>query len=346
MERLVDDLVEGVGVVERQAGVLGQRQQNLLVAGGVAPIRIARGEAQAAGHLAALEHRRRHPGAQFLERPVARHLPHQGVRVLVDDDQPSLGDRLRADPGRAATAPGGEELLAHAQRGRDRGPVAGRVAQSQQTDLVAEQLAPGLEDLLEDLVQRALSDDRALDARESFQQHLALAQREQEPGVLLGLALGSGAERALGVDQAQRLQSEPDHPSHPVQEVELLAGEALAGAGDHENPAVTVGDRDGNGMRIGARHVDRVAFARDHHTQLAALRHLGRRPGGREDAIVLDQDDAVGVEHLGRSLHQPRHRRALVGERAEQRQELRELLGGPTLAARRAHQLTASTTSV
>jgi hypothetical protein len=124
----MDHVLEGAGVVQRQAGVLGESEEHMLVAGRVRPVRIARGDPEAADDLAALEHGRRHPGAEALLRPGVRKRAHDRLRVLVDHDDAAVGHGLRSEPRRARAVPRRDEFLTEPQRCGYLSAAAARVA--------------------------------------------------------------------------------------------------------------------------------------------------------------------------------------------------------------------------
>ena len=175
VERLVNDVLERARVVQRQARVLGEREHDLLIAHRIGAVRIARRGSQSADHLTALEHGRRHSRPQALGRPFARHVAHERVAVLVEDHQRTLGDRPGPEPRGVGAIPCGQELLADAERRCDRRPPAREIPHPDDAGVVAEQIAGGLDHLLEDLVKLVLRHDRALDRRQPLEQSLAVA---------------------------------------------------------------------------------------------------------------------------------------------------------------------------
>ena len=179
VEGLVRDVVERPGVVEGKARVLGEGEKRLLVARGVGAVWIVGCGHDAADDRRALEDGGRHAGME--SRRGARGPESDGradpCALSTTTRRPSCIARAPR-PGSCDAAARAEELGAQANR-RDNGrPLASvRVAHAHHPRAVADELAGGSDDLVEDLVERLLGDDRALDRREALEHHLTIAKR-------------------------------------------------------------------------------------------------------------------------------------------------------------------------
>ena len=214
-ERVVEGLVghrrDGLGVVEGEARVLGQRAQDVLLGLGVAPPRLARGRHQRADDLAVLVHGDRHRGGDVV---VAEGLDRPGVGLVVlDEHQAALRHGLAADAladGAALEAAG--QLALDAERG---GHVEDLrilgVAQQQGGQRVAEQVVRRLDDRRQHLGQRRAVGDRPLDLRQALEELLAL----------LGL-----------VARAQQADGQGQRAGHAAQQRQLDAGQRRPGPDD------------------------------------------------------------------------------------------------------------------
>ena len=239
VECLVRDVVECPCVVDRQARVLGQREERLLIARRVGAIAIFGGGHDAADDGRALKHRGSHAGVKALGAPQVGNLAVERVGGLVDDDEASFLHGPYAEARIARAAPCGQELGAEADRRDDGRAIARvRVSHSHHAGAVADQLARGADDLVEDVVKGLLGDDRALDRREALEHHLAIAKRLEEAGVLGRLALGFRSHPALVVDEAERPAAERDDAAQPADQVPLGAGELRLGADDDKDAPI------------------------------------------------------------------------------------------------------------
>ena len=176
-------------------------------------------------------------------------------------------------------------------------------------------------------MQRLLADDRSLDRRQALEHHLAVAKRVEKPCVLSRLGLGACTHVALVVDQAERSAAQGHHPAQPQHEVDLRGRELGLYARDDEDAAIAL-------SRIRAQRrcglvveLNRIPPARCDRAHLGQVKRV--RLGARRDCqgVALDERGGVGVEHLDGAFNQADGRGALVVERADERQEVRQLTG-------------------
>ena len=188
----------------------------------------------------------------------------------------------------------------------------------------------------------------SLELSESLQQDLALANAwPSRRAFSLGLALGVRAQRALVLEQPQVAQGEGQDPAHSAQQAELLACGTAARCGERRPGAEGARPRAAPPPPGTRRRRARRAFA---SPRLAtATRELGSGPRavGEPDR----GDHRPRREPTPRPRHRAPRRRARrpcwspwssVVEGRDQRQELRQLLGGrASLVAARADRRTA-----
>ncbi len=125
------------------------------------------------------------------------------------------------------------------------------VDQPQPDGLVGEQLRGPFDDRLEHVVDREPRDDRALDARETFEQELPLAERLEEDLVLGAAPFALEAQLAFGAHRPDRPQGQGEHPGNSAQQVRLLTGERRPAPSEDQMLEAVILDR----------HRDRVARA-------------------------------------------------------------------------------------
>jgi hypothetical protein len=173
VERVVHR-VDGTGVVEREAGVFGERNENVALGFGVHAAGAMRRDHQAAGGLPLEVHGRGHRCLQ----PVVGERADRAVEVLIGlgDAETVLGDGAAPDPGADWES---KELIAKLRwdaDGRDHHHHAGvpLVEQAQTHNLVAEKLGGAVGDGVQHLLERRAGGDLALDAGELLEQRTAL----------------------------------------------------------------------------------------------------------------------------------------------------------------------------
>ena len=225
MEGLVHG-VDGAGVGQGQAGVLGEGQQHLLLDPAVGPPGVVGGDGQAAHDHAVLVDGGGHgrleaPGGELGQGRGAR-----SPRPRPDGPRRWPGRRPR---GRPAAADPLEHLRLHAG-GRDQDSHRGVVGveQPQGRDAVPDQLPGPADDRVKDLVERGPGRDRPLDLGQPLEQALALLHQLVQPGDLDRPALGL-------LDPAQHLHGQGQHPAHAPGQVGLLAAEPAGGAGQDQS---------------------------------------------------------------------------------------------------------------
>ena len=207
VEGLVGGLLGGLRVVQRQAGVLGKREDGVTLDLAVSATRAARAEGERADELSALVDGRR----DHRPEPVDDDVRHPaGIRaVVLDDDRPLLRHGVPGDADLHRCAPKLVEQLRRVADGchhLEHRRVL-RIDQAEVHQLVPQQLARTRDDRVQDILDVGAAGDRALQQREPLEQGLALAKLADQP------------------DASQR-QSED--ASHPAKEVQLLLAEVLA----------------------------------------------------------------------------------------------------------------------
>ena len=160
MERLLD----GARVVERQARVLGQREQDLLVPGAEEPAWFGRRHSQAADDVAALVHRSRHGGRRHGDRKIHQVAQRTGSRHGVRDDEHPFAHGASAKSRAGGLPPAlGHELVVPPESGHCRRMVRiVRVGDPKDSHAAVQQLARPLHHGLQDLVDGEPIDDPAL----------------------------------------------------------------------------------------------------------------------------------------------------------------------------------------
>ncbi len=83
---------------------------------------------------------------------------------------------------------------------------------------------------------------------------------------------------------------------------------------------------------------DPVAAPRGDRAEVRGVERMRHRPCRDRELVALDQAGGVGVKDLDRPLDQAHDRRALVVERADEREEVGELAGRPALGQRLVHE--------
>jgi len=299
VQRLVDHRADGLGVGQGEAGVLGQRDEDLLLGACVGALGAVGAHAQRTDDLALLVHGRGHRRLGAL-----------------DDVQAVVGHRARGDDvvGRGAAV---DEVQ---RRGR-----------------VVEQLGRGADDRVEDAIERRTVRDRALDRAERLQEPLALAQVLQQPGVLQRLLLGAHPQRALVLDDVQQLQRLGQPAGQPAQQRDLRGLVGVAAAGDEQRAVAAVVERDDERRAGRAPGDGHGAAAGGDGGQQLALGHLDARPAvGRRERAVAHERRGLGVQRLGGALDAALGHEVARVQAAERDDELREAFGLPAHAIARA----------
>ena len=142
----------------------------------------------------------------------------RGRRVVLDHDQLALGGRPPAGalrrPGCGASRSTQLGLDARARRPSPAGSGSSGSSSRRPTVSSPSRSSAPVDDRVEDLLEVAPADDRALDPREALEQPLALAQRLEQARVLGALAVAERAQAALGLDDAQQPHGQRQHPRH------------------------------------------------------------------------------------------------------------------------------------
>ena len=306
--------VDRLRVGQRQAHVLGEGPQELLVGGGVRAVPAQRADDQAAAGRTALVHRGRDDRAEpaRYQRAGRRYrlaVEHGGDEPVLDDG-PSDHTRLRK---RYRRHPGGL-LLAQPAPGDQPDPVGvGRLAQPQRHHLVPEQVLRGAGDGGQDLGQRLAAGDRPLDVEQVLQQPLPLGERGEQPGVLGGLPLAALAHLVLGRDGPQHGQGQVQQPGHATDQVQLLHREVLPGAGQHEMARVRAGPGRAHRVAVADPGQGDDAQPAGGHRDEGVLRYRAGREAdrGRHPPVHDDRGD-LRLQRLGGPLGGGYHGGGLV----------------------------------
>ena len=211
VERLVDRVLDRPRIGEREARVLGEGDQHLALGLRVGAPGPVGGDDEAADDLAVLAHRRGERGADAVggERGEA-----VGVGgVVLDHDQPALGGR----PAAGARAERAAADLARASSGLTPAEAtmiscsgsSGSISRRPTVSSPSSSCGAG-DDRVEDLVQVAPADDRALDLRKPLEQPLALRAASRRRLRVLrrsGGSLSSRSARSASTTRSSRTVS-------------------------------------------------------------------------------------------------------------------------------------------
>ncbi len=168
--------VDGAGVVQGDRGVLGERQQHLLLRPAVPAGHVVRRHYQAADRVAVLEHRGRHRRLQ----PVGHQRPQRADQpgVVVGHHQLAGGDGHGADPIADRAPPNRLRQFRTHPPGRHQDHRARilRIDEADPNDIITQQHRCALGDGVEDLVDGRPVGDGPLDPEQPLEQRLALLQ--------------------------------------------------------------------------------------------------------------------------------------------------------------------------
>ena len=144
VQRLVEHRVDAPRVGQRQRRVLGKGRQHVLLGAREDAAGPERGEQQAADDATVLVDRRGHRGLQAVAQPGRPRVGHR--RVVLDDDQPRLGDRAAGHAGADAVAAAvvlGQDGVVAALGGEGQPARVVGIDEHERGSVVAEQLAGG-----------------------------------------------------------------------------------------------------------------------------------------------------------------------------------------------------------
>ena len=336
VQRLVDRVLNGAGVGQGDARVLGEGDEDLALGGRVGVVGEFARDDEAADDGPALAHRGGHRRAHAVAGPFLD--LGRVVAVALDHDEVPFGDRsparALADP---PVAPLLDRLVGDPVGCDDHHP--GRVVavdQPERDGVVAEERGGPVDDRPQHVVDGEAADDRALDPREALEQLVALAQRSEQAFVLLAPLLAELPLGALGLHRADRLQGHHQHAGGRPQQVGLLTVERRPEAGEQEAVALGLPEWDRDRLASpDAGDLERVGPPLGHGAEPLQRRHVGAEADRGEQALAGDDRRGLRFRHLRGSLDRDADRRVAVLAGRDRSDELGELLGRPP-AGRRA----------